>query len=136
MCTGSPAAARSVKRPKSFFAVVELGYSCFKVPRLDTISAAEYGLLMPFQRGESHHRLTAWTSASKRASSSSGEGALWSGRVVEEDIRVVSLNVALGVEQRSLGRGRNGGSRRSGKGILEDMIRRNCWSVGEVSKRV
>lgn len=69
VCTGSPLAARSSNRLKSFRAIKELGYVCCKAPLLLTTSSAEYGLLIPLYRGDAHQSLTACTCSSKSASS-------------------------------------------------------------------
>lgn len=69
VCTGSPFAALSSNKLKSFRAIRELGYVCCNAPRLLTTSSAEYGRLIPLYRGEAHQSFTACTSASKRASS-------------------------------------------------------------------
>jgi hypothetical protein len=69
VCTGSPFAARSSSKLKSFRAINELGYVCWSAPRLLTTSSAEYGRLMPLYRGDAHQSFTACTCSSKSASS-------------------------------------------------------------------
>jgi hypothetical protein len=90
VCTGSPFAARSSNRSKSFRAISELGYVCCNAPLLLTTSSAEYGLLMPLYRGDAHQSLTACTCSSKSASSAwpafSASGSSWNespGRTVD-----------------------------------------------------
>ena len=55
---GSPFASRSLIKLKSFLAMTELGYDCSWLPRFDTTSAAEYGLLIPSYLGLAHHAST------------------------------------------------------------------------------
>jgi hypothetical protein len=69
VCTGSPLAALSSSKLKSFRAINELGYVCWSAPRLLTTSSAEYGRLMPLYRGDAHQSRTACTCSSKSASS-------------------------------------------------------------------
>src|SRR5579862_4996894 len=54
VCTGSPSADLSLRRLKSFLAMMELGYVCCREPRLLTTSSAEYGLLIPSYRELAH----------------------------------------------------------------------------------
>lgn len=69
VCTGSPCAARSFNRLNNFRAINELGYVCCNDPRLLTTSAAEYGRLIPSNRGLCHHASTSLICCSYKASS-------------------------------------------------------------------
>ena len=69
VCTGSPAAALSLSRLKSFLAIKELGYVCCKAPLLLTTSSAEYGRLIPSYLGPFHHSCTSLTCCSNMLSS-------------------------------------------------------------------
>lgn len=69
VCTGSPFAARSSNKLKSFRAIKELGYVCCNAPLLLTTSSAEYGRLIPLYRGDAHQSLTCCTCSSNKASS-------------------------------------------------------------------
>jgi hypothetical protein len=131
VCTGSPFAALSSSKLKSFRAINELGYDCWSDPRLLTTSSAEYGRLMPLYRGDAHQSLTACTCSSKRASSAwpafdasdsswnespgsaadTGGSTAWS---VEADMRYAVVD-----------------SGRSSCGVRVDVRRERLWRAAE-----
>jgi hypothetical protein len=89
-------ASLSFRRLKSFLAITELGYDCCMLPRLDTISAAEYGLLIPSYLGDAHQASTSFNCCSYIASSAAP--AFWlSGRSWKEsDGRTVDIGFTTG----------------------------------------
>lgn len=118
VCTGSPTAALSLKRLKSFLAITELGYVCCSEPLLLTTSSAEYGLLIPSYRGDAHQCLTSLTCWSYNVSSAApaflGVGSNWYesvGRWVERGGSTRGSCVAIVLEAKA-GRMYNFGTER------------------------